>query len=267
MANREDDSPQYVALARQLIGDIHAGTYPVGTLLPTEMALCRNTGMSRITVRAALRELEVRGLVSRRAGVGTRVETSTVANRFVHTANSVDEFLRALVKLKFRFLTQRTVTADATLARSIGCRPGDRFIVSEALRVHINGDPICISVHYIPERIAASMPDMDGKTGSFAAAVAAAAGTEVAEVRQMFDAKNLGAAEARLLGAKTNEAALVTTRWYYAPGNKLIMHSHSHFPKGRAIFDFRSRKEGLAPVGARAAPLRAKPRRVTTSKP
>ena len=267
MANREDNDPQYVVLARQLIRDIHAGIHPVGSLLPTEMALCRSTGMSRITVRAALRELEVRGLVSRRAGVGTRVETSTVANRFVHTANSVDEFLRALVKLKFRLLKQRTITADATLARSIGCRPGDRFQVIESLRVHVNGGPICLSVHYIPERVAAALPAMDGKSGSFAAAVAEAAGTELAELRQTFDAENLNAAEARLLGAKTNEAALVTTRWYYAPGNKLIMHSRSRFPRGRAIFDFRSRKEGLAPVGARAVRSRAKPKGVLTFKP
>jgi DNA-binding GntR family transcriptional regulator len=267
MATREESSPQYVVLARQLIRDIHAGVYPVGTLLPTEMALCRSTGMSRITVRAALRELEVRGLVSRRAGVGTRVETSTVANRFVHTANSVDEFLRALVKLKFRLLKQRAIAADSTLARGIGCRPGDRFQVTEALRVHVNGDAICHSVHYIPDRIAVTMPDMDGKTGSFAAAVAAAAGTEVAELRQMFDAENLGAAEARLLGAKAHDAALITTRWYYAPGNKLIMYSHSRFPKGRAIFDFRSRKEGLAPVGARAVRSRAKAKGVLSFKP
>jgi len=255
-SRREGGSPQYVILARELMGAIESGRYPVGALLPTEMVLCREFGMSRITVRAALRELEVRGLVSRRAGVGTRVETALVRNRFVHTANSVEEFLQALVKLTFRLLKRRTVIANAALAAEIGCAPGLSLLVIDSLRIDADGLPVCLSVHYIPEPYAALVTRMDGRSGSLGSFVAGANGTEVAELRQVFDAQNLGAAQAKVLKAKANEAALVTGRWYFAPGNKLLMYSRSLFPKGRAIYDFRSRKEGVAPIGARVVPLR-----------
>lgn len=258
-APREGGSPQYVTLARDLMAAIESGRYPVGALLPTEMVLCREFGMSRITVRAALRELEVRGLVSRRAGVGTRVETALVRNRFVHTANSVEEFLQALVKLTFRLLKRRTVVANAALADEIGCAPGASFLVIDSLRIDAAGLPVCLSVHYVPEPYAASVTRMDGRSGSLGSFVAGANGTEVAELRQVFDAQNLGAAQAKLLRARANEAALVTGRWYFAPGNKLLMYSRSLFPKGRAIYDFRSRKEGVAPIGARVVPFREKP--------
>ncbi|MBM3346537.1 MAG: GntR family transcriptional regulator [Betaproteobacteria bacterium] len=255
-ARREGDRPQYVVLARELMGAIESRGYPVGTLLPTEKVLCREFGMSRITVRAALRELEVRGLVSRRAGVGTRVETALVRNRFVHTANSVEDFLQALVKLTFRLLRHRTVVADADLAAEIGCAPGLSLLVIDSLRIDASGLPVCLSVHYIPEPYAGSVASMDGGSGSLGSFVARANGTEVAELRQVFDARNLDAKQAKLLKAKTGEAALVTGRWYFAPGNKLLMYSRSLFPKGRAIYDFRSRKEGLAPIGARVVPFR-----------
>ena len=252
MPGRDGSSPQYVALARKLIGAIATGRHPVGSLLPTEMDLCRDSGMSRITVRAALRELEVRGLVSRRAGIGTRVETASIADPFVHTASSVEEFLQGLMHLRFRKLKHRMVLAKKELAGEIGCAAGDRLLSIESLRVHPGGEPVCLSFHHVPEAYAAAALKMNGRSGSLASYVAEANGDAVGEFRQTFDAQNLTAGQARLLRARPNEAALVTSRWYYAPGSRLLLYSRSLFPRGRAIYDFRSRRAGVIPVGARA---------------
>ena len=259
MSARPGKNPQYVALARELISGIESGRFPVGSLLPTEMVLCREFGMSRITVRAALRELEVRGLVTRRAGIGTRVETALVRNRFVHSANAVDEFLHALDGLTFRQLKQRNINADAALAAKTGCRVGQPLLNITSLRVNARGVPVCLTSHYLPEPFAAAALGMDGRTGSLGTRVALAHDTEIAELRQIFDAQNLTAAQAKRLQAKPGEAALETTRWYYAVGGRLVLYSNSLFPRGRAIYDFRSRKESMAPVGARAVRARKKP--------
>ena len=252
------DGPQYAALARELIGAIAAGRYPVGSLLPTEMALCRDSGMSRITVRAAMRELQARGLVSRRAGIGTRVESAQVADPFVHTASSVEEFLQGMMHLTFRLLRHRMVVATADLAQEIGCAAGDRLLRIEAMRVRQSGEPVCLSFHHVPERHARAALKMNGHRGSMASHVAAAAGDEVAEFRQTFDAVNLPAAQARTLRAKANDAALETSRWYYVAGPRLLLHSRSLFPKGRARYDFRSRRAGVVPVGEKTGQTRGK---------
>ena len=244
--------PQYVMLARELINRIEAGRFPVGSLLPTEMDLCRDFGMSRITVRAAMRELQSRGLVSRRAGIGTRVETAQAANRFVHAASSVEEFLQGLVQLTFRLLQHRRVIADRELATAIGCAVGKKLLRIESLRILPGGEPVCLSVHHVPEPYAQAGLAMNGRSGSLASHLARAKGDEVSEFRQMFDAQNLTVGQARLLKAMPNEAALVTSRWYYAPDARLLLYSRSLFPRGRAIYDFRSRREGVTPVGAHA---------------
>lgn len=70
----------------QIFAQITAGDLADGTVLPTEMELCQKHAISRITVRRALGELEVRGLLRRLRGSGTVVVAprSTVDSRLIH---------------------------------------------------------------------------------------------------------------------------------------------------------------------------------------
>lgn len=63
----------YRDLARNLIAEIAAGTYPVGTRLPAERELAAQYNVSRPTVREAIIALEVQGLVEVRIGSGAYV--------------------------------------------------------------------------------------------------------------------------------------------------------------------------------------------------
>jgi GntR family transcriptional regulator of arabinose operon len=69
----DSDLPKYKQLAEKLSQDILAGKYEAGHKLPSEAALVRRYGTSRITVGHAMRELKQRGLIARIAGSGTYV--------------------------------------------------------------------------------------------------------------------------------------------------------------------------------------------------
>ncbi len=63
----------YKELARRLVAEMVAGTYPVGSRLPAERELATLYDVSRPTVREAVIALEVQGLVEVRIGSGAYV--------------------------------------------------------------------------------------------------------------------------------------------------------------------------------------------------
>ena len=67
---------KFQALADELRRGILAGTWPVGSRLPTEDQLAARNGLSLTTVRRAMDELVSSGLVLRRQGAGTFVAAS-----------------------------------------------------------------------------------------------------------------------------------------------------------------------------------------------
>lgn len=65
--------PKYRQVYEDLLASIQAGTFQPGDRLPSEAELGKRYDTSRITVAKAVNELQLRGLVSRRAGSGTHV--------------------------------------------------------------------------------------------------------------------------------------------------------------------------------------------------
>lgn len=69
--------PKYRQIFDNLQQQILAGEFSEGDRLPSESALVRQFGASRLTVNRALRELQASGAISRRAGSGSYVRSST----------------------------------------------------------------------------------------------------------------------------------------------------------------------------------------------
>ena len=73
------------------------------------------------------------------------------------------------------------------------------------------------------------------------------------ELRQIIGAANLGAADARLLGASQREAALVTRRWHLGANARLLLASTSLYPHRRYSYALRMRRQTGAAALAQAA--------------
>jgi GntR family transcriptional regulator len=72
---RADQRPLYVQASEALRNLVQSGGYAPGDRLPSEIELSQHLGISRPTLREAMRLLEEQGAVLRRHGVGTFVAT------------------------------------------------------------------------------------------------------------------------------------------------------------------------------------------------
>jgi GntR family transcriptional repressor for pyruvate dehydrogenase complex len=68
-----DRTPLYVAIVEQILAGIESGAFPPGSALPAERILAARLGVSRSSVREAIRVLEHTGIVDVRTGSGTYV--------------------------------------------------------------------------------------------------------------------------------------------------------------------------------------------------
>ncbi len=93
----------------QLKGQLMQGVWKVGEKLPSENELCSTFGVSRVTVRAAIQQLEILGLVETRHGGGNFVrEFSTIdAMDAFHPLIQISENQDIITVLEYRKIIEK----------------------------------------------------------------------------------------------------------------------------------------------------------------
>ncbi|MEJ7928539.1 GntR family transcriptional regulator [Ramlibacter sp. AN1015] len=84
----------HARVADDLVRRIRAGEWPVGSSLPSEMVLCEQAGVSRHTLRHALRNLRDRGLIELRQGAASKVISCTQPRIYSQDFNTLRDVLR-----------------------------------------------------------------------------------------------------------------------------------------------------------------------------
>lgn len=98
-------SQVYVQLKSQLM----AGVWKVGEKLPSENELCASFGVSRVTVRAAIQQLEILGLVETRHGGGNFVRDFSSINAMdaFHPLIQINENQDVITVLEYRKIIEK----------------------------------------------------------------------------------------------------------------------------------------------------------------
>ena len=90
-AGPEGSRKRYEQVAETLLESIRTGKLPVGATVPGELELVTQFGVSRHTVREALRRLEGLGLIGRHQGIGTVVKAREPQQSYVQSVRSPEE--------------------------------------------------------------------------------------------------------------------------------------------------------------------------------
>ncbi|WP_181348650.1 GntR family transcriptional regulator [Thalassobacillus sp. CUG 92003] len=93
MSIRQDTRHLYLQVIDQIKRDIENGIHREKEKLPSEFELSKTLGVSRATLREALRILEEENVVTRRHGVGTFVNPKPVFSSGIEELNSVTSMI------------------------------------------------------------------------------------------------------------------------------------------------------------------------------
>lgn len=207
-------TPLYQMVVRALKAEIVRGEYPVGSPLPSESTLVERFGVSRHTIREALRSLRDLGLVESHQGVGTLVLKPGGPQVYVHQVNSISDLHDYRVESRYSD-TAETIILDEALAQRLEGHAGEAWL-------HINGsrfephdeEPICLVEIYVPSDFAAIGRLLGRRSGPIYSLIEAVYGESIGEVDQTLRALPATAAMAEQLGIAQGDAVVEIRRCY-----------------------------------------------------
>ncbi|MGH8780130.1 GntR family transcriptional regulator [Paraburkholderia sp.] len=152
--------PLYEQIKTALRARILDGTYAPHSRMPSESELCASFGVSRITVRQALGDLQKEGLVFRLHGKGTFVSKP----KAFQNVTALQGFAEAMSSMGYEIVNQlrslRFVQADRRIAERLALPEGAR--VAEIHRVRLlNREPVSLEVTWVPEALGKRLANAD----------------------------------------------------------------------------------------------------------
>jgi GntR family transcriptional regulator len=128
---RTDSRPLYLIAHERLLARIEEGFFKPDDRLPSEPVLAEELGISRSTLREALRIFEEEGLISRKPGVGTFIirDNGPVMETGLETLESLETMAHRLGMVAGTTgLRISRVKASREYAEKLGVNPGDSLI-------------------------------------------------------------------------------------------------------------------------------------------
>lgn len=223
--------PRYQVLAEALREGILRGDFPDPAHFPTESALCAQYGVSRFTVREALRALQNEGLIQRRRGSGTRIQPAAARGGALHQPlSNVGEILQYARDTSFSFIPHGLVTLPKRLAVHTGTPAGQQWFNFRGVRTTREGEPISLVDAYIHADFADVVDDIRPNEATIFRQLERLSGVPIARVTQDIQAVAMSAPVASELNMPRRTPCLRILRGYLDAQGRIMEMSVNHHP-------------------------------------
>jgi GntR family transcriptional regulator len=226
--------PLHRQVYRVIAEAIASGELKPGTRLPPERAMCERFGVSRATVRRALRQLSEEGLVESSAGRGSFVGSGPLGE----TANRLMSFTELgtsrglLPSARLLHAGVRASTIDE--AEQFAIAPGAELF--ELKRVRLLDDvPVCVDHSRIPLALGPFLPSIDFSCESLYRTLEAN-GVALLRADYAVQAVPASSAHAELLGIASGEPLLLAETVGYGEASRVIELAETYYRGDRYRF-------------------------------
>ncbi len=219
MLDKNSPVPLYYQLRTELEGRIKRGDWKPYQQLPTEDELAESYGVSKATVRQALRDLAHAEIVRREQGRGTFVAGTKIQFGPRRLASFTEEMRDFGMRSSSKVLEQGVVQADETLAARLGLEQGSDVYRIERLRV-AGDEPMGLQTVHVPCALAPGLLETDFASASLYETLEKRYGLTPDHAAQTHFARSLDARQALLLQVAEGCPALGGERLTFLAGGQ-----------------------------------------------
>lgn len=203
--------------------EIEAGAYGDGRL-PSEAELTTRFGVSRISLRRALSDLEAQGLVSRVQGKGTFAHTPPLASATMSMGSYADQVLvsglpTSEIKREIKFAG--IVPAKGTIARLMQV-PEEDDVIRLTRVFSLRGTPLSVDdAYYAPERYPGFLAKVTNETSTYAL-LTEEYGVKFGSTDRFFDVTFIDPTTARWLDRPERDPVLKISKVAYDTAGEVV---------------------------------------------
>jgi GntR family transcriptional regulator len=206
---------------------------PAESRLPSEPELARRMGVSRATLREAMRSFEGQGLIRRRQGVGTFVVAKvTVLDSGLEVLESIETLAqRTNLSVNMGELHVNQVEADEEQATALNI-PVGTYLTRVARVIYTENRPIAYLVDTLPIHILATAEVEIGFTGSVLDLLLRRGEPKLVQSRSEIRAIGATPDVARALQIQRDDVLLHFVAYLYSTDGHVVDYSFSYFLPG-----------------------------------
>lgn len=209
--------PLYARIETQLASNIAEGTWPVDSQLPTEDALIEAFSVSRTTIRKAVQNLTVRGLLEIRRGKGTFVARPKITQDLTELSGFVEDMQALGRKPTARLLDQQVVAAGEVVARQLALVIGAPVMRIQRLRL-ADGVAVSFDETYLPLEIGEKVITNNLETEPIFALLEQKYGIPLLEAEYRLESVLAEPDVSRALGVEARSPIFLIERTSYSSG-------------------------------------------------
>jgi GntR family transcriptional regulator len=238
--------PHYQQLEEGLLMAIRQGRMAAGEPLPSERELADALGISRMTVRRALTNLEARGRLRSQVGKGWYVSPAKVEQDLQELTSFSADMGTLGYAVQSELLGFLKIGADEHLAQNMGLTLGTPVYVLKRRRF-LDGEPTGLEEAHIAEQVCPGLDRFDFNFESLYRVMREEYGLTLACATQQIEASRADADEASLLEIKEGAPVLRCTRTAFSPEDVVLEYAAGVYRGDR--YKYRVRLEGATVAG------------------
>lgn len=236
-------APRYMQIAHELRRAIADGRYPLGAQLLTEHELCKQFGVSRFTIREAIRVLSSAGVVRRKPRAGTVVTALPDDERYTQSIGSLRDLVQYAQSTDFHYVYIGRIGLSKLQARAMQAAPGEEWIYAVALRREIaGGKPFGVTRLFLNPTLKGIEQALRGPRGPVYTLIERNFGVRIERVEQAISGIVLDEQDAANLGVPVGTPGLHIRRSYFDDTGRLLELADNVHPADRFTYKMELRR-------------------------